>query len=570
MPLKPSVRLQPHQTRDHGGGGQILNWGLGSGKTLGALALAERRGGKVLVVTPASLRNNFREQLARFVTKNRLADYTIVSYEKFRQNPTAMVTRLRPQTLIADEVHRLRNPRPRAPFEAVRDRVPYMIGLTGSLINNRPEEVVPLVNLVAGKKVFESVDGFKADHIRQTKVGPGFVGWLRGAKAGVTESMKNRAKFRAKIGPHVHRFTGSPEYKKHVPKVVEEKVEVLMTPRQEDMYKALSTRNPVLAYKMRHNLPPSKKELKQMNAFLTAARQIMNNPSEYTVKGSPDVVGNSPKFRRMVDDVRKRSKSDPNFRGVVYSNFLSSGVVPVVNELNRHGIKSETFTGELGDLERQAVVDNLNRGRTKVVGLSPAGGEGLDLKGVRLVQLTEEHWNPERGQQAVGRSARYKSHAHLPENQRRVDVRRYMATHNPTLMNRVFGTKKSMSADEWIDQRRREKLELNQQFLRAMDKSAAFRAGCRKGMEPHDHSPPPPRSVVWHFHSRQHGRLQHCQGPRTFRGHLVPGYVITHDARGHVIDRQRAVGHGIKRRPIMFEFDERVGTGWRLESGRPI
>ena len=484
MPLKPSVRLQPHQRQalDRTSGGQILNWGLGSGKTLGAIAMAERRGGRVLIVTPASLRNNFREQLARFVPKNRLADYTIVSYEKFRQNPMGMVSRLRPNTLIADEFHRLRNPKPRAPFEAVRDRVPYMIGLTGSLINNRPEEVVPLVNLAAGKRVFDSVDGFKADHIRQTKVGPGFVGWLKGAKPGIVESMKNEGKFRSKIAPHVHRFTGSAEYKKHVPKVVEENVQVLMTPQQEDMYKALSTRNPILAYKMRHNLPPSKKDLKQMNAFLTAARQIMNNPTDYTVKATPDVIGGSPKFQRMIADVHSQSKKNPNFRGVIYSNFLSSGVVPVVNELNRGGVKAETFTGELNDKQRQAVVDNLNKGRTKVLGLSPAGGEGLDLKGVRLVQLTEEHWNPERTQQAVGRSARYKSHGHLPANQRQVNVRRYMATHNPSLMNRVFGTKKSMSADEWIDQRRREKLELNQQFLRAMDKSAAFGIGIVEAM----------------------------------------------------------------------------------------
>jgi len=425
----------------------------------------------VLVVTPASLRNNFREQLDRFVTKNRVGDYTIMSYEKFRRDPKGIVARVRPNTLVADEVHRLRNPKPREPFEAVRGSVPFMIGLSGSLINNRPEEVVPLTNLVAGKKVFDSVDGFKNRYIRQTKVGPGFIGWLKGAKPGIVESMKNRAEFRRKIGPHVHRFTGSPEYRKHVPKVVEERVEVQMTPRQEDMYRALSTRNPVLAYKMRHNLPPSKKELRQMNAFLTAARQIMNNPSEYTVKETPDVITGSPKFRKMVDDVRDRAKKDPQFRGVIYSNFLSSGVVPVINELNRRGIKSQTFTGELTDKQRQATVDALNRGRVRVLGLSPAGGEGLDLKGVRMVQLTEEHWNPERGSQAIGRSARYKSHGHLPPEKRRVDVRRYMAVHRPGLMNRIFGTKRPMSADEWIDQRRREKLELNQEFLRAMGES---------------------------------------------------------------------------------------------------
>jgi len=486
MPLKSNIRLQPHQQQAlsrTNTDGQILNWGLGSGKTLGAIAMAERRGGKVLVVTPASLRTNFKEQLTRFIPKNRVQDYTIVSYEKFKKNPRGLVTQLRPQTLIADEMHRLRNPKPRAPFEEVRQQVPFMIGLTGSLINNRPEEVVPLTNLVAGKKVFKSVEDFQDRHIQQTKVQPGIWGRLMGAKPGISESIKNAPEFNHKISPHVHRFTGSPEYKKHVPKILEEKVEVVMTPQQESMYKSLSTRNPVLAYKMRHNLPPSKKELKQMNAFLTAARQIMNNPTEYTVKETPDVIGGSPKFQQMIADVKKQSDKDKNFRGVIYSNFLSSGVEPVVTELNRQGVKSETFTGKLNDKQRQAVVDNLNKGRTKVVGLSPAGGEGLDLKGVRLVQLTEEHWNPERGQQAIGRSARYKSHEHLPEAQRQVIVRRYLAKHRPTLMNRVFGTKRDMSADEWIDQRRQEKLQLNQEFLKAMEKSASFQIGILAALE---------------------------------------------------------------------------------------
>jgi SNF2 family DNA or RNA helicase len=484
---KVKARLQPHQQQvleRTGTGGQILNWGLGSGKTLGAITMAEKRGGRVLVVTPASLRTNFKTQLAHFVSPGRIKDYTIVSYEKFRKNPQALVDTVRPNTLIVDEFHRLRNPQPRVPFEAVRHSVPFMVGLTGSLINNRPEEIVPLVNLAAGKKVFKSVEDFQKQHIEETKVGPGFIGWLKGARPGIIESMKNKASFKKSIEPHVHRFTGSPEYQKHTPRVTEDRVEVVMTPEQESMYKALSTRNPVLAFKMRHNLPPSKKDLKQMNAFLTAARQIMNNPSEYTVKEKPEVIAGSPKFQRMLSDVQERSKNDPNFRGVIYSNFLDSGVLPVTNELNRLGVPAATFTGNLNDKQRQQTVNDLNKGRIKVLGLSPAGGEGLDLKGIRLVQLTEEHWNPERAQQAVGRSTRYKSHSHLPEDQRRVDVRRYIAVHNPTLMNKIFGTKRPTSADEWIDQRRREKLELNRQFLGAIPETkVAFLAGAMTSID---------------------------------------------------------------------------------------
>lgn len=472
--LKPGVSLQPHQLDaaagvESGRGGKILNWGLGSGKTLGSIAIAERRGGPVLVVTPASLRSNFQSQLRAFVPAARVGDYTVVSYDQFRRDPHGIVDRVRPQTLIADEFHRLRNSGPRAPFEAVRAKVPFVVGLTGSLINNRPEEIVPLVNLAAGQRVFKSEDEFKSRFVAQNIVKPGFFGRVMGAQPGVVETAKNKSELRRELAPHVHRFTGTPEYRQHLPRVVEERVEVVMTPQQEQLYRALSTRNPVLAYKMRNNLPPSKKELKNMNAFMTAARQIMNNPVEYTQRPRPeDVIAASPKFQSMTAHMTERARRDPNYRAVVYSNFLSSGVSPVVTELEARGVRAGVFSGQLNDRERQALVDDLNRGRVRVLGLSPAGGEGLDLKGVREVHLTEEHWNPERAAQAVGRSARYRSHAHLPADEQRVDVRRYVAVHQPTLMNRVFGTRRATSADEWIDARRQEKLRLNQDVISAV------------------------------------------------------------------------------------------------------
>ena len=473
--MRAGIKLQPHQAasvqKSETNSGQILNWGLGSGKTLGAISIAEKKGGNVLVVTPASLRSNFSKQLEQFVPRSRISSYTIMSYEQFRRDPVGHINRYRPNVLIADEVHRLRNPKPREPFEKVRSRVPYMVGLTGSMINNRPEEIVPLINLVSGGKPMGTIDKFKNDHISETKVGPGVMGWIMGARAGTVEDIKDPSGLRRKASKNVHRFTGTPEYRKHLPKVIEESVEVVMTPQQESLYRGLSTRNPALAYKMRMNLPPNKKDLKNMNAFMTASRQIMNNPGEYTKKNQTPAVSGSPKFSKMIEKLESGAKKDPNFRAVIYSNFLSSGVEPVVTELNRRGIKSEAFTGKLNDRQRKAMVDDLNKGRVKVLGLSPAGGEGLDLKGVKVVQLTEEHWTPERGLQAIGRSARYKSHAHLPEKEREVLVNRYMSVRRPSLINKIFGTKRPMSTDQWIDERRREKLELNNKFLNAIGES---------------------------------------------------------------------------------------------------
>lgn len=64
----------------------------------------------------------------------------------------------------------------------------------------------------------------------------------------------------------------------------------------------------------------------------------------------------------------------------------------------------------------------------KAILLSSAGSEGLDLQGTRSFQGMEPHFNNEKINQVIGRGIRYKSHAHLPQEERKVRVMRYAAT----------------------------------------------------------------------------------------------------------------------------------------------
>src|ERR1700675_1584679 len=82
--LKPGIELQPQQVdaveKAKHTTGLLLNWGVGSGKTIGSMAIAEQKGGNVLVVVPAALRENYRKQLLHSVTADRQKAYTIISY----------------------------------------------------------------------------------------------------------------------------------------------------------------------------------------------------------------------------------------------------------------------------------------------------------------------------------------------------------------------------------------------------------------------------------------------------------------------------------------------------------
>ena len=66
-----------------------------------------------------------------------------------------------------------------------------------------------------------------------------------------------------------------------------------------------------------------------------------------------------------------------------------------------------------------------------VLFITQSGAEGINLRGVRQVHVMEPYWNDVRIQQVIGRAARTKSHDHLPPDQRRVDVYRYVSVMTP-------------------------------------------------------------------------------------------------------------------------------------------
>lgn len=61
----------------------------------------------------------------------------------------------------------------------------------------------------------------------------------------------------------------------------------------------------------------------------------------------------------------------------------------------------------------------------KIILISPAGAEGLNLMSTRQVHIMEPYWNEVKIEQVIGRARRICSHKYLPMEQRKVDVFRY-------------------------------------------------------------------------------------------------------------------------------------------------
>ena len=61
----------------------------------------------------------------------------------------------------------------------------------------------------------------------------------------------------------------------------------------------------------------------------------------------------------------------------------------------------------------------------KIMMISPAGAEGINLANVRQVHIMEPYWNEVRIEQVIGRAIRQCIHKDLPLEERTVDVFRY-------------------------------------------------------------------------------------------------------------------------------------------------
>lgn len=98
----------------------------------------------------------------------------------------------------------------------------------------------------------------------------------------------------------------------------------------------------------------------------------------------------------------------------------------------------------------------------KIIMISPAGAEGINLNNVRQVHVTEPYWNEVRIEQVIGRALRFCQHKDLPQEERKVNVFRYK-------MVRKSGKN---TTDQKLEDISRKKNNLLLSFIEAVKESA--------------------------------------------------------------------------------------------------
>lgn len=456
------IDYKPHQTEAanilESSKGVLVYHGLGSGKTLTAIRAAIKIGKPAIVVVPASLVDNFEENIVKAGADRK--KFTIYSFEKFNKGVEVPIG----NTLIVDEAHRIRNSGTLTAnsVEQAAKRAGKVILLTATPIQNKPHEVSSLVNTLSGEsKLPISEKEFNKRYIEKIRKNPTlFQRFLQGAVPHTETRIKNPEEFKSKVAGLVHFY--EPSNTKDYPSVKEEDIKVELSEDQLASYQAVygKLKNKI-KYLIKNNLPADKQTSKDINAFANAVRQISNTSNQYNTEGSKT----SPKIDKIVEKIKEAKRPT-----VVYSNYLGSGLVPIKEQLDKSKISNELFTGELDRAKKKEIIKRYNEGKLKALLVSSAGGEGLDLKNTEQIHITEPHWHSAKLDQVKGRAIRYKSHSSLPKKDRHVTVYNYVSQlpeSEPNVIAKLFGSKpkRETSIDEYLYRVMKDKKDLNSQFL---------------------------------------------------------------------------------------------------------
>lgn len=473
------TELLPHQRRLieklKASGGVLAAHGVGSGKTLSSIAAADELGLPIEAIVPAPLIQNYHKELAKHLTEVP-QDVRVRSYEKAVRdgevNPDALA--------VMDEAHRARNANTAIAQDIAGQvaKAKARLLLTGTPVYNQPSDLAVLLNTAAGeKRLPTNPSEFKRKFVGEEVVPAPLLARLRGQLTGhridttTLPKLINRNEIvdAAKGYVDVHPGGGG-----DFPSRKDESHYVEMSGPQHQMYQFHEGKMPwYLRAKIRAGLPMSKQESQELNAFQGALRQVSNTHRPYIESMTDEEEAKqTPKIQKMVEHLKEMQKTIPNYRGILYSNYLAGGLQPTSRALTKAGIPHHVFTGEVPKPQRDQMVRDYNEGKVPVMLLSGAGSEGLDLKGTKSIQIMEPHWNESRLDQVIGRGIRYKSHEHLPENERQVRVMKYYSTHPKTLANRLGLSAPDKAVEQYLYERSQNKKRIGNQIMDALTEAS--------------------------------------------------------------------------------------------------
>jgi superfamily II DNA or RNA helicase len=409
--LKPHQKLPVQHMKSNRG--LLLYHSTGSGKTITALMAMYQFDNPIVIIGPKSSKKAFYDDIKKLnLDPSKTKFYTFAKIKKLIKD--ANIDIMSGMSVIIDEAHNLRNETTdNLLIVSALDFAHKVILLTATPVINYLNDLAVLINIVNNRSVLPTeLKTFNASYYDEEN------GKILN-RTTLIEKLRNSISYHDRRKDNEDYPESETVYQ-----------DVVMNDRQLEEYRFYIKKyiydQPIGSgvYKIDfENIDARKK-----NFFLSSTRQLSN-----TIDGHTDF----PKIQAIYQKIRTGG-----FPCVVYSNYLKNGVFALTPMLEKDNITYKTITGETNDEKINHIVNAYNQGKYKVLLITSAGSESLDLKNTRQIHIMEPHWNEARIRQVIGRVIRYKSHSDLPVDERHVRIHRWISVFPELIANK--------SADQYL------------------------------------------------------------------------------------------------------------------------
>ncbi len=378
---------------------------MGLGKTIQAIAacaLLHRLGNanRVLVVTPASLKTEWEEQIERFTDLpyqmiyghrgKRLRLYasapffTIVNYEQMISDALDVNGLLQPDVVILDEAQRIKNWSTKTAQAIKRLQSRYAFVLTGTPIENRIDDIHSLMSFL-DPSVLGPLFRFNREFYELDE---------RGRPAGY----RNLENLHKRIKPFLLRRRKA-DVETELPNRTEQKYFVALSPTQADSYgahEAQVARLVMIAQKR----PLTQQESEKLQRELAMMRMICD--TNFIL--DPDDRA-CPKLSEL-EKILEECRNNTDVKAIVFSEW--ERMLMLVKELcERLKVGYAWHTGSVPQRRRRAEIQLFKSSPDCRVFLSTdSGSTGLNLQNASVVVNCDLPWNPARLEQRIARAWR--------------------------------------------------------------------------------------------------------------------------------------------------------------------
>jgi hypothetical protein len=378
---------------------------MGLGKTIQAIAACEllrqlRGVRRVLIVTPASLKTEWEEQIQRFTDLGvelvwgsrgaRLRQYRtetffhVCNYEQVRDDVEEINTLLAPEVVILDEAQRIKNWTTRTARQIKRLAAPYAFVLTGTPLENRIDEVYSIVEFL-NRDLFGPLFRFNREFYDLDE---------RGRPVGVC----NLAELHRRLRPVMLRRRKS-EVEDQLPERTVRNHFVPLDPEQRLRYEEVESRVAKLVAIAKRR-PLTRDEWDKLQKWLACMRMLCDTP--YILDPDCRICPKLDELCALLEPILAEGDS----KIIVFSEWERMQQL-VREKAETWGVGFAWHTGSVPQKQRR---DEINRFKNdpacRLFLSTDAGATGLNLQCANVVINLDLPWNPARLEQRIARAWR--------------------------------------------------------------------------------------------------------------------------------------------------------------------